>query len=103
MQGTHLVETPTPDILDCDSVRYFWIAWGVNAGQTGVWVGRGEIINQDVFLSYTNPQVYDISTVALSTGWGSTGEWTWDIEQGTATRHNLFHPSHDNEWKENAR
>lgn len=69
-----VAEANTPDILSEDEMRGFWIRW--HDGE--ITVGReGE---QFAFLSYTEPEPFEITHFGVCTGWGASGEWL--IEDG---------------------
>ncbi|XP_077300117.1 uncharacterized protein LOC143920947 isoform X3 [Arctopsyche grandis] len=63
------VEVETPDILNADEFRGFWVRWNggsVSAGREG---------EGDAFISWDNPNAFPIEHVGVSTGWGATGTW----------------------------
>lgn len=63
------VEVETPDILNGDEFRGFWVRWNggsVSAGREG---------EGDAFISWDNPNAFPIEHVGVSTGWGATGTW----------------------------
>ncbi|XP_026474975.1 uncharacterized protein LOC113378634 isoform X1 [Ctenocephalides felis] len=64
-----VAETDTPDILNAGEFRGFWIRW-----QSGVvTVGReGEAA---AFLTYEDPEPFNITHYGVCTGWGATGSW----------------------------
>lgn len=66
-------EVDTPDILNAGEFRGFWIKWIDNVITVGM---EGAAA---AFLSYENPDAYDINFVGVCTGWGATGSWI--IEQ----------------------
>lgn len=66
-------EVETPDILNPGEFRGFWIKWMDNVVTVGM---EGAAA---AFLSYENPDAYDINFVGVCTGWGATGSWI--IEQ----------------------
>ena len=72
----------TPDILNCNELRTFWIQWENNH----VEVGEGSVLNEGRFINWydtTDPHV--ITAMALSTGWGSTGDWQFSYINGGST------------------
>lgn len=66
-------EVETPDILNPGEFRGFWIKWMDNVITVGM---EGAAA---AFLSYENPDAYDINYVGVCTGWGASGSWI--IEQ----------------------
>lgn len=66
-------EVDTPDILNAGEFRGFWIKWMDNVITVGM---EGAAA---AFLSYENPDAYDINYVGVCTGWGANGSWI--IEQ----------------------
>ena len=59
--------------LDCHNPKPFWISWsgGVFEVGSGLTVGRGR------FLSYNSHSTPTVRAVAVSTGWGATGTWSF--------------------------
>ncbi|XP_011504091.1 PREDICTED: C3 and PZP-like alpha-2-macroglobulin domain-containing protein 8 isoform X2 [Ceratosolen solmsi marchali] len=70
-----VIEVNTPNILSADELRGFWIRW--NDGEITVGM-EGE---QSSFLSYTDPEPFEITHFGVCTGWGASGEWL--IEDAT--------------------
>ncbi|XP_062548424.1 uncharacterized protein LOC134213403 isoform X2 [Armigeres subalbatus] len=66
-------EVETPDILNPGEFRGFWIKWIDNVITVGM---EGAAA---AFLSYENPDAYDINYFGVCTGWGANGSWI--IEQ----------------------
>lgn len=65
-----VVEESTPDILSADELRGFWIRWN-DGGEITV----GKEGEQVAFLSYVDPQPFEILYFGVCTGWGASGEW----------------------------
>ena len=63
----------TPNILDCNELRSFWISW--NSGF--VQVGQGMVVGRGVLLGWQDEEDIPrpINWISVSTGFGSTGEW----------------------------
>ena len=76
MQGPIVANVSTPSILDCNTMRPFWVSWGKGTIQ----VGRGNISdsNMSPFLQWTDTNPHAIYSVGLSTGFGSTGLWEFN-------------------------
>ncbi|CAB3370630.1 Hypothetical predicted protein [Cloeon dipterum] len=67
-------EAETPDVLSADEFRGFWVSWNSDCK---IEVGReGE---EEPFLSFTDPEPFEITHYGLRTAWGASGEW--EIEQ----------------------
>ncbi|XP_018313269.1 uncharacterized protein [Mycetomoellerius zeteki] len=64
-----VAETETPDILNGDEYRGFWIRWDNGVLTVGK---EGE---SNPFLSYADPEPFGIGYFGVCTGWGATGEW----------------------------
>lgn len=52
--------------------RSFWITW--NGGKVKVGTGL-TIADSTLLMEYNDPSPLPISAVAISTGWGASGEW----------------------------
>lgn len=75
------VEVETPNILNGDEFRGFWIRWTcgeVSAGREG---------EGNPFISWENPEPFNIQHVGVCTGWGATGTW---IIEGNYSRFSIF-------------
>lgn len=62
-------ECETPNILNANEFRGFWVRYTdgvITAGNEG---------EAAAFLSWRNPEPFDIKYVGVCTGWGSTGSW----------------------------
>ncbi len=68
--GENIVVEDTPGIVSCDELLPFWIRW-----YQGVEVGRGPIAGSNAFMKYHDPVGKAITTISISTGWHSAGEW----------------------------
>ena len=72
-QGANFAVESTPSLLSASEDRPFWAC----AKDGPVQAGRGSTIGEDVFIEWQDDSnIYNPSFVAVSTGWGSTGEWT---------------------------
>ena len=61
----------TPELLDCNSMRQFWIEWAGNE----IVLGSGSLGSHRIF-SYTEQSgTVSVGAVSLSTYLASTGEW----------------------------
>lgn len=69
--------------------RPFWISWANNMLQ----VGRGSSVSgSTTFLKYQMTESQPISSISVSTGWGSTGHWIITNPHGMSTRRRYSHP-----------
>jgi len=57
--------------VDQSEPRSFWLKWG----DSNLQVGRGTEVGIDVIMEYGHNSKLDVQWLAISTGWGSTGEW----------------------------
>ncbi|XP_029665075.1 uncharacterized protein LOC115236632 isoform X2 [Formica exsecta] len=64
-----VAEVETPDILNADEYRGFWIRW--NDGALTV----GKEGDSAPFLSYNDPEPFGIGYFGVCTGWGAIGDW----------------------------
>ena len=71
-QGFDVI-TVTHQPLDCSTSLPFWVSWF----DSQVHVGSGFKIGQNEFMSIPNAYNTQINFIAISTGFGSTGEWTF--------------------------
>ncbi|XP_070492546.1 uncharacterized protein [Chironomus tepperi] len=62
-------EADTPEILNGDEFRGFWIRWDGNVITVGK-EGEGA-----PFMTYENTDSFPINFVGTCTGWGATGSW----------------------------
>ncbi|XP_059486867.1 uncharacterized protein LOC132203249 isoform X1 [Neocloeon triangulifer] len=71
-------EAETPDVLSADEFRGFWISWD---SEGKIEVGReGE---EEAFLSYVEPEPFEITHYGVRTAWGANGDW--EIEKDKFT------------------
>ena len=61
----------TRGYLSCSEYRTFWIGW--SSGE--IYVGRGDVIGKNQFMSWTNPDPFPINYMFVSTGQGAVGAW----------------------------
>ncbi|XP_046373288.2 uncharacterized protein LOC124146849 [Haliotis rufescens] len=62
-------------VVSCSQYKQFWTSWGDGT----VKAGRGGTVGQDEILSYTDPNPHAINYFAAATGFGSSGEWIFDL------------------------
>ena len=66
------------NITSCDTVQDFWLAWAPQ----GIYIGKGNVLYQQMALSYNSTNVPDVATAALATGMGSPGDWQIPLGRG---------------------
>ncbi|XP_046559762.1 uncharacterized protein LOC124268783 [Haliotis rubra] len=66
-------------VVSCSQYRQFWTSWVDGT----IKAGKGETVGQDTILSYTDPSPHTINYFAAATGFGSSGEWMFDICEST--------------------
>ena len=59
--------------LDCHNSKPFWVSWAGGIFQ----IGTGLTVGTGTFLTYNSQSTPTIRAVAVSTGWGVTGTWTF--------------------------
>ncbi len=77
------VHVQTPNILNCDQYRHFWVSWDNNEGI--IRLGTGTIVGLLEFLSWTDPNFLIPESFAISTWHNDDGDW--EMEQ----RFGMFH------------
>lgn len=77
-EDADVVEVSTPGILDCYRDREFWITWADAVFR----FGKGRFFEQMV-IDYVVPDFQPFTSVSLSTSDETTGEFNYDIKQGT--------------------
>jgi len=88
-----LCKVDTPDFLNADEYREFWISFDHDE----VRVGKGE--EWEPFMNATVPEPFAITHFGYSTGWGSTGWWQFHNEREFQTEDCLtynFEPVYGN-------
>ena len=78
--GEEVATADTDDILSCNEMRQFWVAWTDKI----VRVGEGSEIGELEILYYDDSNFHPIFSVGFSTGYTSTGQWVvGDLEGRT--------------------
>lgn len=59
----------------------FWTSWAFNVtgGGMTIRVGTGYVVRQDEFMSWYDPDPYDVNFVGISTGWEANGSWIFEV------------------------
>jgi hypothetical protein len=65
------LQVATPDILNCNESRSFWVSWSLG----DIKVGRGDIVDDQTIMRWVDPQPLAVGIVALSTGLSFEGVW----------------------------
>ena len=68
----------TPDILDCQEFKKFWLSWEEGL----IRLGHGLATGVDSIIQWQDPNPYIIKGVAISTGYGATGKWDFSQIEG---------------------
>lgn len=71
-QQPDVCEVATPNILQENDYRAFWIRWEYGNLTAGV---QGDA---NPILRYQDPQLFPIQFFGVCTGWGATGHWIID-------------------------
>ena len=78
-QGHIEVEASTPDILSCNSMKFFWVTW-----EDGIIeVGAGGIIGQTRLLYFKDPDPYTVNSITLATAGGHEGIFAYGQNTGS--------------------
>lgn len=67
-----MVEVATPQILNPNEYRGFWIRWDYGVISAGI---QGDM---NPILKYEDSQLFMIQYFGVCTGWGATGHWLID-------------------------
>lgn len=70
--GAVVAEVSSPQILDCNLERLFWITWRSNGD---ISFGRGAVPEQGRLLYFRDQSSQQINAVSVSTPAGLTGVW----------------------------
>ncbi len=73
--------TKTPNILNCDQYRHFWVDWDKDSGK--IRLGSGLIPGSLQLISWTDPDFLVPETIAISTWQNNEGDWEIEQRQGT--------------------
>ena len=67
---TDIAEDTNPR-TDCDLSKFFWIDWADGV----IRVGERELVGDNPFMTYSDPDMTPINRYMISTGSGDIGEW----------------------------
>ena len=68
----------TPNILNCNEMRFFWLSW--DSGQLEV--GKGMVYPEGRFIGWLDSLPHPVTTISLSTGFGASANWRFPITPG---------------------
>ena len=77
--ASHPIEVDTPNILECNADRTFWMSWARGELQ----VGRGSVVHSQVFLAWTGPGPHPVSSVGFLRYDKGATVWTLNELDGT--------------------
>lgn len=69
----------TPDILDCNGYRTFWVKWHE---ANNLQVGRGAIVGKQKFMQWLDPQSRSFGGMTISTYYDQPGLWDFSFVDG---------------------
>lgn len=78
MNSTFLASKDTPGILKCEEFRPFWISWKNGLIQAGT----GNEISTNAFVQWSDPDMFTVYGLAVSTGPGVSGDWDLNLLEG---------------------
>ena len=78
--GWTVSQKDTPEVLSCEQTRAFWVSF--DGGR--IRVGSGAEVYRQQMVHWNDPSAspHDVTAVSVSTGWGTSGEWTFAASQG---------------------
>ena len=74
------------DILNCNEMRRFWVAWTDKT----IRVGEGSEIGQLEFLYYLDSNFHPIFSVGFSTGYTAIGQWVVGDVEGRTVKYSIY-------------
>ena len=74
-----LTSSATEGILNCTEYKSFWITWK----EGKIHVGSGGVVGQKAFMSYVDPNPYDVIAIAAAST--DIGGATWHFTQFTGS------------------
>lgn len=69
----HVAEEQTPNILNADQFRYFWISWDSNDRR--IKAGTGSAVGENTFIELQDDFFRHINAIGLATGYGYAGTY----------------------------
>ena len=73
------IRVDTPNILDCNNYRTFWVKWESDYTVT---VGQGAVINRNTFLDWNDAEQRVFRGITISTYYGAEGLWEFSFLEG---------------------
>ena len=85
--GENHAVTDTTDFISPTTYRHFW----ASAANGIIRLGRGNVVGLNVLLQWQDPNaILDLRWVAVSTGWGSPGDWVVCLPEACAGWHDAL-------------
>ena len=77
--GQEKIKIDTPNIMDCNNYKAFWVKWAADGRIT---VGEGAVVGQRTFLDWVDPEQRVFRGMTISTWNGATGLWDLSFLEG---------------------
>ena len=77
--GQEKIKIDTPNIMDCNNYKAFWVKWAADGRIT---VGEGAVVGQRTFLDWVDPEQRVFRGMTISTWNGATGLWDFSFLDG---------------------
>ena len=77
--GVEKLKVDTPNIMDCNNYRAFWVKWESSGRIT---VGHGAIFGNSTFLDWMDDEKRMFKGLTISTWDNATGFWDFSFLQG---------------------
>jgi len=74
-----VLRADTPNIMDCDNFKTFWVTWGIDYR---IAVGRGARVNVGTFLDYVDIDKRNFQGFTISTYFTIVGNWDFSFLDG---------------------
>jgi len=73
-----LIQVNTTNIVNCQQMLPFWVSWF--SGH--IKVGRGNIVDEQLFMDWLDPEPLTVTFFSITTGWSATGLWQFSNVEG---------------------
>ncbi len=81
--GEELVRESTPNLLDCNQDKSFWISWPYTDTGIIISAGSGSVVGTNSFISTEmTANTFKVNSVSVSTGGPSNVRGEWEFTQG---------------------